>query len=190
MTKVLNVLQMAADLGTEKGDRGFNWSPTQLDEVFGYVVEQQVGRGELLLLDGPAPGWLVVCAAHAAHPGDAEIKYPQGDCTVRCTGYLVEGAGKAQDLSFVVEDKGDYTSVEFSLDSPAIDLQATMENFVAPQVPQGKPVYISGRGPVAILSALANAYAHTVPYVACFQPGTGNVVAISHDKNTSLGEVK
>jgi hypothetical protein len=49
-------------------------------------------------------------------------------------------------------------------------------------VPTWKPVFISWRWPIAILTALSDAYAHKVPFVACFQPWTWNVVAISHSK--------
>jgi hypothetical protein len=49
-------------------------------------------------------------------------------------------------------------------------------------VPLWKPVFLSWRWPIAILTALSDAYAHKVPFVACFQPWTWNVVAISHSK--------
>lgn len=63
-----------------------------------------------------------------------------------------------------------------------------MESLVAPEVTKGKPVFISGRGPIAIATALAEAYAHRVPFVACFQPGTGRVVCISHS-DVALGTI-
>ena len=85
-------------------------------------------------------------------------------------------------LKFDVKKFEDRTEITFSLDKPNIDTLATINSLVAPEVPSWKPVFISWRWPIAILTALSDAYAHKVPFVACFQPWTWNVVAISHSK--------
>lgn len=186
--RTLKITEIAAAANVAVGERGANWAPTDLPAAFRAVEAERVGRGEVALLDGAGPTWAIACIAHACHPGDAYVNYPQGACTLRVTGWPVEGLGQAEDVTFTVTDGGDHTLVEFGLNSPNLDLPKAMAGFIAPAVPHGKPVRITGRGPVAIATALATAYAHLVPEVAMFQPGVGYVVALSHC-NTPLGTV-
>jgi CRISPR-associated Csx3 family protein len=102
----------------------------------------------------------------------------------------VEGAGQAKDVTLKVTETDDTIVVEFNLAQPTIDAAETVKGLIAPALPsQGKGVCVTGRGPVALAAALAEAYAHKVPYIANFVPGTGYVVSISHDAKFPLGTV-
>jgi len=199
--KTIKIEEVAVFLGMMKTQKtlpngktvsSFEYAPSQLPEFFRAVEAERadMGREDCVEFDGGCPGWLLVCVAHACHPSQASVKYPQGgaDCQVPVTGFAAERDGACEGVDFVVKEESEYTLVEFSLKNPTLDLQKALSSLVAPAVPAGKPVRISGRGPIAVLAALSSAYAHMVPYVACYQPGVGNVVSISHS-DVALGTV-
>lgn len=199
--KIIGIEKLAAQLGMEKQSKtlpngkvitAFEYVPAQLSAFFKAVEAErgELGREDVVTFDGGCPGWLLVCLSHAAHPANVEVKYPQGgpECELAVTGYQAQSVGSADGVEFKVTEGTEFTQVDFALTNPTLDLPKALQTLVAPVVPAGKPVRISGRGPIAILAALASAYAHTVPYVAAFQPGTGNVVAISHS-DVALGTV-
>lgn len=171
------------------------WKPEHLSQVFQACdrKRQAMGLGKLdvVVVDGVCPTWLLPAITHAFHPTQAAVSYPQGgpDAMLPISGTDIEGAGAGKDLSFKMNESDDAVTVEFSLTAPQIDAQATLNSLVAPKIPTGKPVRITGRGPIAIAAALAEAYAHRASSVSCFQPGTGHVTCISHDAKQPLGTV-
>jgi len=187
IASVASALELAPTTKTLPNDKvvtGIEWAPSHLPQAFKAVEKMRgnLGREDCVVFDGGCPGWLLVCVAHAVHPANASVKYPQGgpDCSLPITGTEMAGSGSTEGIEFSVEEKDDHTMVTFNLANPSIDLPKALASLVAPAVPAGKPVRISGRGPIAILAALSSAYAHYVAEVQAFQPGTGNVVAISH----------
>ncbi len=171
------------------------WKPEQLGQVFELVeklrAESGLGKNDVVAIDGVCPTWLLPTISHGWHPTSTGVKYPQGgpDAMLPLSGVEIKGEGAGENLGFKVEEKDGATVVEFSLTAPQIDAAKTVGSLVAPAVPEGKPVHITGRGPIAIAAALAEAYAHRVPYVANFQPGVGYVVSISHDEANPIGKV-
>lgn len=196
IAEALDLQEEEKTLPNGKVVKGVNWKTEDLERVYEYVhqkrVELGLGRHDVMVIDGPAPIWLVPTISHACHPTYTAVRYPQGgpEATLPVNGTRVEGQGVGEGLEYSVTDEGEYTKVEFKISAAEIDAAATMKTLAAPEVPLGKPVHITGRGPVAITAALAEAYAHHVPYVANFQPGTGFVVSISHDAKNPLGTVK
>jgi hypothetical protein len=203
MTKVITIATIAQSLNLQPEDvnlpngkvvKSIVWRPDHLPQVFevcdGFRREMGVGKNDLVVIDGVGPSWLVPTVTHAFHPTSTAVSYPQGGpgATLPISGTQIDGAGSATDVSFTVTEGESETVVEFNLTSPQIDALATIASLVAPTLSHGKPVKITGRGPTAIAAALAEAYAHVVPYVALFQPGTGFVVAISHS-DVQLGTV-
>lgn len=164
------------------------WKPEQLPQVFDIInkseMKNKLGKNDVVTVDWSCPGWLLATITHALHPVNVAVKYPQGwpDAKLPVSWFEAENEWEWKDLKFAVEELEDRTVVTFSLDNPNIDAQSTINSLIAPAVPHWKPVFISWRWPIAILTALSDAYAHKVPFVACFQPWTWNVVAISHGK--------
>ena len=164
------------------------WKPEDLSRVFGIInrsgVKNSLGKNDVVTVDWACPWWLLATITHALHPVNVAVKYPQWwpDATLPVSWFEMSEAWEWKDLKFDVKELEDRTEVTFSLDNPNIDTQATINSLVAPEVPSWKPVFISWRWPIAILTALSDAYSHKVPFVACFQPWTWNVVAISHSK--------
>ena len=169
------------------------WKPEHLARVFqacdGLRAQEGLGRGDLVTIDGGCPAWLLTTISHAFHPCSTEVRYKQGEKqgVLPVSGCEVKGEGKATGATLKVTKTEACTTVEFSLDAPTVDVEALLLSLVAPEVPEGIPVVVTGKGPISIAAAIAESYSHKVPCVACFQPGTGRVVSISHDASRPLG---
>ena len=160
--------------------------PKYLPWVFEIInnseVKNSLGKNDLVTVNWACPWWLLATITHALHPVNVAVNYPQWwpDATLPVSWFEMNKEWEWKELKFEVKKLEDRTEITFSLDNPNIDASATINSLVAPEVPSWKPVFISWRWPIAILAALSDAYAHKVPFVACFQPWTWNVVAISH----------
>lgn len=168
--------------------------PEHLPRVFEVISKSSVksflGKHDVVTIDGVCPTRLLPTVSHALHPVSTSVTYPQWgpDVKLPLSGAESVGEGTAEGVIFTVNEDEEKTSVSFELANPSIDVVKAMQTLVAPEVPAGKPVFISGRGPIAIATALAEAYAHRVSFVACFQPWTGRVVCISHS-DVQLGTI-
>jgi len=190
----LNLQPVEKTLPNGKTVKSIEWSPSHLTAVYDVCNKMRedsgLGKNDVVVIDGGCPTWLLPTVSHAFHPTMTAVAYPQGgpDAALPLSGAQCEGTGTAANVSFKVTEDENETTVEFSLSAPSIDAAKTLASLVAPAVQNGKAVKITGRGPIAIACALAEAYAHTVPAVYCFQPGTGFVCCISHS-STALGTV-
>ena len=162
------------------------WKSEQLSDVFQIIsrseMKNKLWKHDVVVIDWACPWWLLATITHALHPVNVSVKYPQWgpDAKLPVSGFEMQEQWEWKDIKFEVKEGEDRTEVIFSLENPNIDVEKTINSLVAPEVSHWKPVFISWRWPIAILTALSDAYAHKVPFVACFQPGTWNVVAISH----------
>lgn len=204
-SKVIKISDIAQAIGLEPKDiklpngrilkNRITWEITNLPEVFTLVnklrEDFEAGRGDCVIIDGACPTWLLPTISHACHPASTAVKYPQGgpEATLPISGVSIDGEGEGKDVNFKTDTTGTYNRIEFSLTQPQIDTEATVKSLVAPGIQKGKGVLISGRGPIAIAAGLAEAYAHQVPFIANFQPGTGYVVSISHDATHPIGTI-
>ncbi|RMD52293.1 hypothetical protein D6827_00290 [Candidatus Parcubacteria bacterium] len=195
IAKMMGLSPVEKTLPNGRVIKTIEWKPDHLGQVYDLVnslrEESGLGNQDSVMIDGACPTWLLPTISHAFHPTYTSVRYPQGgpEASIPLSGAPIEGEGSAPDMQFEVKDGGEATIVEFSLTQRQIDLENTIANLTAPEVPSGKPVHITGRGPIAIATALAEAYSHNVPYVANFQPGTGFVVSISHDKEHPVGMI-
>ena len=186
LAKALWMEKQLVKLPNWKEIMSLTWKPEQLPQVFEIVsksgMKNKLWKNDVVTIDWACPGRLLTTIAHALHPVNVAVKYPQWwpDVVLPISWFWMEEEWMWKDIKFDVKELEDRTEVTFSLENPNIDAKQTIDSLVAPKVPAGKPVYISWRWPIAILTALADAYAHKVPFVACFQPWTWNVVAISH----------
>jgi len=140
------------------------------------------------LLDGPAPAWMSLGFVHGCHPQAACLNDPRlgaVEIVGRKPSYSAEGEGK--NLKFTVNETEDFTLVEFEIIGGTFDV-ADLENVRAPKVNQMKGVVLSGRGPNWLVAQIGMAY-HTTRWVACWQPGQGATVAMTHHPERKLGEI-
>lgn len=170
------------------------WKPEHLSRVFDFISKSSVkallGKNDVVTIDGVCPTRLLPTISHSLHPVSTSVSYPQGwlDVKLPLSGVEVAGEGIAEGVKFTITEDEEKTSVSFELTDPSIDVIKAMQTLVAPEVAKGKPVFVSWRWPIAIATALSEAYAHRVPFVACFQPWTGRVVCISHS-DVQLGTI-
>ena len=67
--------------------------------------------------------------------------------------------------------------------------EENLSKVVVPEIPEGKAVYISGKGPNYLTTAIAEAYAHTNSSVSLCQPGVGYTCSITHSRSKRLGDL-
>jgi len=89
-------------------------------------------------------------------------------------------------VKFKVEERENYTLVEFELPGPISP--DTLRALKPPEVDPKKGVVISGRGPIWLYGFLVHHY-HPTAWVATFDPRLGAVVVESHVPGVKPGDV-
>ena len=182
-------------LPNQKVIKTIEWAPEDLPKIYSIINEfrRDLWRNDLAIIDWPAPTWMIPTISHWFHPTHTAAKYPQWwpDAIIALTWTEISDniEWEWEDLSFEVTENEDFTLVEFKLDQPQIDLTKTINTLKSPKIPHWKWVRISWRWPVAIATALAESYAHTVPYIANFQPWVWYVISISHSEEFPYGTI-
>jgi hypothetical protein len=108
--------------------------------------------------------------------GISGINYPKG-----------EGSGP---LPWVVtENFQGGTLVEYAKDEFTIISSEKLGEVIPPETKPGKPVFLSGKTSNWASAEIALSYAHVVPAVYLYQPGTGFICVVSHSIEHKLGSV-
>jgi len=162
------------------------WEGRDAEEVWKVVSHMSINAEEVLI-DGPAPAWLVAVVSHAVHPFPVSLADPKvegGKMPIYRPRPLGAGSGP---VSFRVEERENASIVEFSLAGPVFDPD-DLKNVVPPEVRPGKPVIISGRGPNYLTVSLIESYAHIAPAVAAYQPPSLYTCCVTHSPLYRLGD--
>lgn len=96
------------------------------------------------------------------------------------------------EVGFKVTERGDAILIEYNMELPEGIItydENNLSKVVVPEIPNGKAVYISGKGPNYLTTAMAEAYAHTNSSVSLRQPGVGYTCSITHSRNKGLGDL-
>ena len=149
-------------------------------------------EGKKVRITGAAPAWLVSALTHTVHPCPVCVYMPQINKDVEIP-VLAHGETNPEgEVAFKTTEKGDAILIEYNMDLPegitTYD-EKNLSKVVVPEIKQGKAVYISGRGPNYLTTAIAEAYAHTNSSVSLFQPGVGYTCSITHSRNKKLGDL-
>ena len=155
-------------------------------------IKHLSGEGRPVRIDGPAPAWLVSAFTHTVHPAPVSIYVPQIGKDVPVGGLRHGEPNPEGEVKFKTTEKGDAILIEYEMDLPeGIDTydENNLQKVVVPDVPQGKAVYISGRGPNYLTVSIAESYAHTNSSVSLNQPGTGYTCSITHSRSKRLGDL-
>lgn len=197
-TSTITTQQMADHLGKQLDERTLPNGKTvqqlvwtggdlaRLDAEMFRPLTAQVPAGGHYVLDGPAPAWMAVGFVHGVHPQCAALMDPRlGPVDVPAPKPSDKGEGKG--LSYIVQEGENFTFVEFSIEGGIIDV-ADLYGVRPPRVDCQKGVVVSGKGPNWLHAAPAMGY-HTTRWVACWQPGGGATVAMTHHASRKLGEV-
>lgn len=149
-------------------------------------------EGKSVIITGAAPAWLVSALTHAVHPCPVSVYVPQIGKNVDIPNLIQGEKNPEGEVNFKVAKKGESILVEYNMELPegftSYD-ENNVTKVVVPEIPQGKDVYISGRGPNYLTVAIAEAYAHTNSSVSLFQPGIGYTCSITHSRNKKLGDL-
>jgi hypothetical protein len=153
--------------GQKKLVKSFNWSASDLQPackvVAAYATESEV------VLDGGAPAFLYSALVHAVHPASVYTADPKlADGKLFIPDLPLEGAGN-DILNWTVEEREDYTFVDFSIPGDIFD-EDDLVKIVLPAVCPTKGLVVSGKGPIYIHAAVTRSYCHKVRWTATFAP--------------------
>lgn len=161
---------------------GLNWKGEDLLVLDAHLRTHGFGRDSHVVFDGAMPAFIGLALVHGVHPGFSSLNDPRlGEVAIP----QLTPAGKGSGLnSWKVTDNGDHFLVEF--DCGATFDVASLAGVVPPDL-SGKGIVLSGRGPNWLTVAIAMSYHAKAPWVACFQPGIGATVAMTHVPEMPLG---
>ncbi len=196
----IDIVKLGAQIGMEAKEQklpngktvnSLVWNQDNLLKAVG-AVKHLSEEGKKVRITGAAPAWLVSAICHTVHPCPVSVYMPQIGKDVDIP-QLVHGETNPEgEVAFKTTEKGDSILIEYNMDLPEGITTYDEENLpkvVVPEVPQGKAVYISGRGPNYLTVAIAEAYAHTNSSVSLFQPGVGYTCSITHSRSKRLGDL-
>ncbi|MEK7275404.1 MAG: CRISPR-associated protein Csx3, partial [Candidatus Desantisbacteria bacterium] len=142
-------------------------------------------------IDGGGAVFVYATIAHAVYPAAVKIRDPkvEGDY-VKIPSLKMVNEG-SDHLKWKIEDRGNYTFIEFSVSCPSgAFVVADLPNVIVPEVSQKKGIVISGRGSIWLTVAIVMAY-RNADWIALFRPQ--DHVAMVVVRNTphapQLGEV-
>jgi len=193
---VLDISELAGTLGKKEKDitlpngrtfSSISWEGADLPKISSLLHNDSANLPEVVKINGRAPAWLVTALAHECHPKAVALNSPDGYIGVGCQKPAKKASG--ENLEFKVEDMGDCVRVTCQQENPDLPLDPQdLDSVVPPEVPMGSIVVLSGRMPNWLVASLAMSY-HGVKAVACFQPGVGATISITHSSQIRLGSL-
>ena len=199
-TNIINIQELGAKIGMEEKEQKLPngkvintllWDQENLLKAVkevAYLSEEE----KPVVITGAAPAWLVSALTHAVHPCPVSVYVPKISKDIDIPQLTHGEKNPDGEVNFKVTEKGESVLIEYNMELPdgftTYD-ENNVEKVVVPEVPQGKAVYISGRGPNYLTVAIAEAYAHTNSSVSLFQPGIGYTCSITHSRNKRLGDL-
>jgi len=163
-----------------------NWEGTDLPKIDTTLRGWGFGADDHVVFDGPSPAWLGLSVVHGCHPAAASVNDPRlGTVPIGCQEPSSEGSGA--NLSFSVEERDEFAVVTFEIVGGVFSVD-DLNDVTPPAVQPGMGIVLSGRGPNWLTISLAMAY-HNTPWLACYQPGVGATVAMTHSPAMKLGTV-
>lgn len=194
----IDIAQLGAEIGMEPKEqklpngkmvKSLVWDQKNLLKAVN-AVKHLSEEGKPVRITGAAPAWLVSALTHTVHPCPVGIYVPQIGKNVNIPQLAHGETNPEGEVAFKVTEKENAVLLEYNMDLPegitTYD-ENNLSKVVVPEISQGKAVYISGRGPNYLTTAIAEAYAHTNSSVSLFQPGVGYTCSITHTRDKELG---
>jgi CRISPR-associated Csx3 family protein len=186
LAEVLGKIEIERTLPNGRVVRQIVWEGKDLAQIAEMLHNHSAEMSEVVKIDGAAPAWLVAALAHECHPRSIALNSPDGFVAVGCQRPKDNGQG----IGFTVETREDgWTLITFQLNPSSPLSPEDLGEIAPPELPMGAKVIISGRGPNWLVASLVMAYHGRTKAVACFQPGTGSTVCMTHSATVELGEV-
>lgn len=197
---VIDIAELGAKIGMEAKEqklpngkivKSLVWDKENLLKAIS-ATKHLSEEGKPVRITGVAPAWLVSALAHNVHPCPVSVYVPAINADVNVPQLSHGEVNQEGEVAFKTTEKGDAVLVEYNMDLPegitTYD-ENNLSKVVVPEIPQGKAVYISGRGPNYLTVAIAESYAHTNSSVSLFQPGIGYTCSITHSRAKNLGDL-
>ena len=158
------------------------WEGSDLPAIDRLLHGAGYGADDHVKIDGAAPAWLVTAISHMVHPASVSINSPDG--------YVPIGASVGENDNIEVSWDQESHTLTVQAKDPSVPFSPNdLDSIPLPELFGEELVVISGRIPNWMCASIADHYAHRVGAVACFQPGVGATVAISHTQAYKLGKV-
>lgn len=187
----LNLNTLAEKVGMTPDAQGrYNWDQPSAQSVAKIIRDEYSSKGEPILVNGAGPAWLMSAITHAAHPCEVSLYDPKLGKGIDIPKLAHGEPNPDADIQFTVTTGKDCVKLEWSIDTPSgvYDMNK-LKDLVVPEIPNGKSLVISGRGPNPVAVAIAEAYAHTAPDISFYQPQLGGYTCgITHDPNINIGD--
>lgn len=194
----IDIAKLGAAIGMEEQEKtlpngkvikSLVWDQENLKKAV-KAVSGLSGEGKPVRITGAAPAWLVSALTHTVHPCQVSLYDPKLGKDIPIP-QLSHGEPNLEgEVAFKVTEKGEAVLIEWNIDHESgVYDENNLPKVVVPEVPQGKAVYISGRGPNYLTVAMAEAYAHTNSSVSLNQPGIGYTCSITHTRSKGLGDL-
>lgn len=199
-TNTIDIAQLGAQIGMETKEQtlpngkvinSLVWDQENLLKAV-EAVKHLSNEGNPVKITGAAPAWLVSALTHTVHPCHVGLYVPQLGKNIDIPQLAHGKTNPEGEVAFKTTEKGNSILVEYNMDLPEGITTYDEENLpkvVVPEIPHGKDVYLSGRGPNYLTVAIAEAYAHTNSSVSLFQPGIGYTCSITHSRAKKLGDL-
>ena len=164
------------------------WEGADLIALSRLLHNSSADLPEHVMINGGAPAWLVTAIVHECHPRSVSLNSPDGYVAVGCQKPAGDGAGAG--LEFTVERHEDYVLVTAQQEDPSVPLDPKdLGNVAPPAVQMEDVIVLSGRMPNWMMASFAMSYHGIAKAVACFQPGVGATVALTHSASVELGSL-
>jgi len=201
MNTTIKIAELAQALGKTETEKTLpngrviktiEWEGSDLLKVAEQLHNNSAAMSETVDIDGGMPAWLATAVVHEVHPRHARLNSPDGFVGIGCQRPSGNGSGP---MDWKVEElpetgNGRRTvKVEFALDPSRPFTVEELDAVTPPEVGLGDVVILSGRGPLWLTASIAMAFHGRCAAVACFQPGTGATVALTHAADVPLGSL-
>lgn len=204
--KVVKLNDIAAEIGNEPKEvtlpngmtrMSINWDGPTARAAVAKTTPLASGQ-DMVVFDGPAPGWFASALAHSVHPSAVGLNDPK--IGVVPIPSLAKGEPNPDcGVEFAVTEGKDFVRLDWQLTDPVFDV-ANLPKIVLPEInTAGKDLVVgggtdvlpnSGKGPNYIAVSIGEAYAHTSKSVSYFQPQTqGYTVGITHVPGRQIGDL-
>lgn len=154
------------------------------------IRDEYSGKGEAVLVSDAGPAWLMATVSHAAHPCEVSLYDPKLGKGIKIPKLPHGEPNPEADIKFTVTEGNDCVKIEWSIETPSgIYDMGKLNELVVPDIPAGKSLFITGRGPNPVAVAIAEAYAHTNPDISFFQSQLqGYTCGITHNPSVNIGD--
>ena len=198
---IINTNELAKKIGNEprefvtpQGETrvSISWDTETAQKALAEVYPL-ASKGNPVVINGRVPAWFASALAHVVHPCHVGLYDPKIQGNVDIPACKRGEANPQGELAFKVSEGKEGILVQWEISNgtmPPVYDYHNLSKVVVPEIPEGKPVYIDGKGPNYITVSIGEAYAHTNAGAFFHQPqNKAYVCGITHDPKFRVGDM-